>query len=252
VRPASRSLYSKDSSSRKSPRARSLSELSDSDDDDDDEDPPADPSASSQASDDDDDEPARQFTFPHLDAEIRAVLERYDGAVFPKLNWSSPQVPLFPLRPCCRSHGTSAESCTPLCSQDAAWMIPGQSLKCQNPADVYLLLKSSDFISHDLDHAFDGCVDFPPPAPPRPAAPTSAPAPELDDEALARLTISPSAPPADAHAPDPKARPYTFELVLKKWFDMPGSQQWRCFVRDNMLLGAPRSSLHMLPLEPRG
>ncbi|GAA5897999.1 hypothetical protein JCM8208_003221 [Rhodotorula glutinis] len=183
-----------------------LSELSDSDDDDD---PPADPSASSQDS-DDDDEPARQFAFPHLDAEIRSVLERYDGAVFPKLNWSSPQ--------------------------DAAWMIPGQSLKCQNPADVYLLLKSSDFISHDLDHAFDDCVDFPPPTP-TVRAPSSAPAPELDDEALARLTISPPAPSAGAPRPEPKSRPYTFELVLKKWFDMPGSQQWRCFIRDNHLLG---------------
>ncbi|GAA5921636.1 hypothetical protein JCM3775_001741 [Rhodotorula graminis] len=183
-----------------------LSELSDSDDDD----PPADPSASSHDSDDDDDEPARQFSFPHLDAEIRAVLERYDGAVFPKLNWSSPQ--------------------------DAAWMIPGQSLKCQNPADVYLLLKSSDFISHDLDHAFDDCVDYPPPASGDYAS-SSTPAPEIDDEALARLTISPQAPSADARRPDLKSRPYTFELVLKKWFDMPGSQQWRCFIRDNQLLG---------------
>lgn len=32
-------------------------------------------------------------------------------------------------------------------------------LKCTSPADVYLLLKSSDFISHDLDveHVFEGC-----------------------------------------------------------------------------------------------
>ncbi|GAA6050299.1 hypothetical protein JCM3770_002951 [Rhodotorula araucariae] len=183
-----------------------LSELSDSEDE---ADLPADPSASS--SDSDDDEPVRQFSFPHLDREIRAVLGRYDGAVFPKLNWSSPQ--------------------------DAAWMIPGQSLKCQTPADVYLLLKSSDFISHDLDHAFDDCVD----CPPHPSAPplvSSTPEPELDEEALARLTIS-SAPSARAPGPEParKPRPYTFELVLKKWFDMPGSQQWRCFVRDNRLLG---------------
>ena len=32
-------------------------------------------------------------------------------------------------------------------------------LKCMSPADVYLLLKSSDFVQHDLDPAlvFNGC-----------------------------------------------------------------------------------------------
>ena len=39
---------------------------------------------------DDDEQPV--FSFPRLDAEIRSALEKYDGAVFPKLNWSSPQV----------------------------------------------------------------------------------------------------------------------------------------------------------------
>lgn len=33
-----------------------------------------------------------QVTFPELDADIRRILTKYDGAVFPKLNWSSPQV----------------------------------------------------------------------------------------------------------------------------------------------------------------
>ncbi|GAA5999825.1 hypothetical protein JCM10207_005928 [Rhodosporidiobolus poonsookiae] len=178
-----------------------VSELSDSEDEDEEQ-----PTSDS----DSDDEPARTFSFPHLDAEIRAVLQRYDGAVFPKLNWSSPQ--------------------------DAAWMIPGQSLMCQNPADVYLLLKSSDFISHDLDHAFDGCIDYPP-APSASTAPESdsaAPQPELDEEDLARLTIS--GPPA-SDEPSPRRRPYRFELVLKKWFDMPKSQEWRCFVREGVFLG---------------
>lgn len=54
----------------------SISELSDSE--------------SEQEDDADDDQPV--FSFPRLDAEIRSALEKYDGAVFPKLNWSSPQV----------------------------------------------------------------------------------------------------------------------------------------------------------------
>ncbi|BGP16669.1 hypothetical protein JCM10213_000415 [Rhodosporidiobolus nylandii] len=156
--------------------------------------------------DSDDDEPAKQFAFPHLDAEIRSVLERYEGAVFPKLNWSSPQ--------------------------DAAWMIPGQNLKCQTPADVYLLLKSSDFISHDLDHALEGCVDYPPSATSATPSTFSRPPPELDEEELARLTISGGGEQRRA-----RDRPYEFELVLKKWFDMPKSQEWRCFVREGVFLG---------------
>jgi hypothetical protein len=65
-----------------------VSELSDSEDEEEEE--------QVEDSDSDDDEPVKQFAFPHLDAEIRAVLQRYDGAVFPKLNWSSPQVrPVF-------------------------------------------------------------------------------------------------------------------------------------------------------------
>lgn len=40
----------------------------------------------------DSDEEEYQVSFPELDAEIRRIITRYDGAVFPKLNWSSPQV----------------------------------------------------------------------------------------------------------------------------------------------------------------
>ncbi|EPT05118.1 hypothetical protein FOMPIDRAFT_1027341 [Fomitopsis schrenkii] len=87
---------------------------------------------------DSEDEAHRKFAFPELDAQIRAAVAQY-GAVFPKLNFSSPR--------------------------DAAWMLPASSpLKCVSPADVYLLLKSSDFVQHDLspDHVFDGCESRPP------------------------------------------------------------------------------------------
>lgn len=45
-------------------------------------------------------------------------------------------------------------------NQDAAWVLPMSSpLKCTSPADVYLLLKSSDFVTHDLnvERVFEGC-----------------------------------------------------------------------------------------------
>lgn len=45
-------------------------------------------------------------------------------------------------------------------NQDAAWVLPMSSpLKCTSPADVYLLLKSSDFVTHDLnvERVLEGC-----------------------------------------------------------------------------------------------
>ncbi|KAJ7095917.1 D123-domain-containing protein [Mycena belliarum] len=85
----------------------------------------------------DEDGEIRRFAFPELDVQIRAVISTY-GAVFPKLNFSSPK--------------------------DAAWILPVSSpLKCTSPADVYMLLKSSDFVTHDLspESVFDGCSSGP-------------------------------------------------------------------------------------------
>ncbi|KDQ62388.1 hypothetical protein JAAARDRAFT_458771 [Jaapia argillacea MUCL 33604] len=95
-------------------------------------------SASDDDSDDDSDEssPSVSYAFPDLDARIRQVITAY-GGVFPKLNFSSPR--------------------------DAAWVLPpGSPLKCTSPAEVYMLLKSSDFISHDLDpeNVFEGCEPY--------------------------------------------------------------------------------------------
>ncbi|KAK4047162.1 hypothetical protein OIV83_005614 [Microbotryomycetes sp. JL201] len=131
-----------------------------------------------------------------------------------------------------RSHYSFPE----LDAEDAAWMIPGQNLKCQTPADVYLLLKSSDFILHDLDHAFEHCVG---------SGEGMQAANDLHP-AVAEMTLT-----ADGRASDPDVRrdvssdegshslprrTFEIELVLKKWFDMPKSQEWRCFVRDRRLV----------------
>lgn len=87
--------------------------------------------------------------------------------------------------------------------QDASWILPASSpLKCTSPSDVYLLLKSSDFISHDIseEHVFDGC--------------------ETETESQ--------------HSEMP---PYELELVLRKWYAVDRSRELRCFVRQNVLLG---------------
>lgn len=71
--------------------------------------------------------------FPELHQKIKDTIAELGGEVAPKLNWSSPR--------------------------DAAWISPHQNtVKCTSPNDIYLLLKSSNFITHDLDHAFDGTV----------------------------------------------------------------------------------------------
>ncbi|KAI0632002.1 D123-domain-containing protein [Trametes polyzona] len=122
----------------------------------------------------DGEEPVR-FAFPELDARIREAVAEY-GAVFPKLNFSSPR--------------------------DAAWMLPASSpLKCTSPADVYLLLKSSDFVQHDLspENVFDGCE------PPHTSA-------------------------------DSSNVPYEIELVLRKWYPVDRARELRCFVRQENLI----------------
>lgn len=78
--------------------------------------------------------------FPETHLLIKKTIADLGGAVVPKLNWSSPK--------------------------DAKWISPHQNtLKCTSPNDIYLLLKSSSFVSHDLAHAFDGCSSTPPTRP---------------------------------------------------------------------------------------
>ena len=81
-------------------------------------------------------------------------------------------------------------------------MLPASSpLKCTSPVDVYLLLKSSDFVQHDLDLdlIFDGC----------------------DPADRAETTAS-----------------YELELVLRKWYPVDRARELRCFVRQEVLIGS--------------
>jgi hypothetical protein len=99
----------------------------------------------------------------------------------PKLNWSSPK--------------------------DATWM-NANSMDCRTANDVYLLLKSSDFVTHDLEHAFDETV------------PGEGPEAELTTATI----------------------PY--HLVLRKAFEMNPSVEFRCFVRNRKLVGITQRDLN--------
>lgn len=65
--------------------------------------------------------------------KIRDAITKLGGSVFPKLNWSAPK--------------------------DASWIAFNNSLRCCTPGDVFLLLKSSSFVTHDLTAPFQDCDD---------------------------------------------------------------------------------------------
>ena len=129
-------------------------------------------------SDEEDNDPSRQWGEVHQ--AIKAAIDELGGKVAPKLNWSAPK--------------------------DATWISATNTMECRSPNDIYLLLKSSDFITHDLEHAFDECED------------------DLSGE------------------PSEQAIPY--HLVLRKWILLNPSVEFRCFVRNRKLLGICQRDLN--------
>jgi hypothetical protein len=113
---------------------------------------------------------------------IANVIEELGGTVAPKLNWSSPK--------------------------DATWIAATNSMECRTPNDIYLLLKSSDFVTHDLQHAFDDTADA-----------------DADDATTAAASI-----------------PY--HLVLRKWITLNPSVEFRCFVRNRRLIAICQRDLN--------
>jgi D123 len=125
---------------------------------------------------DDDEDPAADWRDLH--DLIRETIRDLGGSVVPKLNWSAPK--------------------------DATWMT-SNTLQCRSPDDIYLLLKSSDFITHDLEHAFDDCID---------------------DTPKMTLTDIP------------------YHLVLRKYFQLNPSLEFRCFVRRRKIIGICQRDLN--------
>ena len=110
---------------------------------------------------------------------IEAVIEELGGKVAPKLNWSAPK--------------------------DATWIAATNSMECRTPNDIYLLLKSSDFVTHDLQHALDDTED------------------------------------GDSKA---ESSEIAYHLVLRKWIVLNPSVEFRCFVRDRKLIAICQRDLN--------
>lgn len=157
----------------------------------DDDDEWNDGNASHDSEEEEEEEPAVARDFSILDDKIRLIIEKYDGEVFPKLDWSAPR--------------------------DAAWILPGQTLKCTTPADVYLLLKSSDFIAKDLTQLDEIKRD---------GNEADHAAAVLQDQ-MTSLTLNTSEPNQIM------ATPSHLNLILKRHFNFNPSHEFRCFVRAN-------------------
>ncbi|KAK3401130.1 D123-domain-containing protein [Sordaria brevicollis] len=122
--------------------------------------------------------------FPDLHNAINNAIKALGGAAAPKLNWSSPK--------------------------DATWISRHpNTVKCTSANDVYILLKSSSFISHDLDHAFDGCVP--------PSTTTSSSSTQQDFQPV---------------------------LVLRSFFNPLPSLEFRCFVKSRTLIAITQRDLN--------
>ncbi|KAJ3612406.1 hypothetical protein NHX12_020682, partial [Muraenolepis orangiensis] len=108
--------------------------------------------------------------FPEFTSKVLEAINTLGGRVFPKLNWSAPR--------------------------DANWIALNSSLQCQSLTDIFLLFKSSDFVTHDLTQPFLHCTD--------------------------------------QDSPDPVIN---YELVLRKWSELIPGGEFRCFVKENKLIG---------------
>ena len=116
-------------------------------------------------------------SFPDFEEEVLRCIEALGGSVFPKLDWSSPK--------------------------DAAWISFDRTLRCQCIRDIFLLLKSSDFVTHDLTLPFEQCSDM----------------------------------------SDSSARSVTHHLVLRQWQDISAESEFRCFVQNSILIAVSQRHL---------
>lgn len=130
----------------------------------------------------DDVDPSTEWRNIH--ENIKSTIQELGGKVVPKLNWSAPK--------------------------DATWMM-ANTMECRTPNDVYLLLKSSDFVTHDLEHAYDDTTPH-----------------ESDGTDGVPNTL--------------EEIPY--HLVLRKYVLLNPSVEFRCFVRRRKLIALCQRELN--------
>ena len=133
----------------------------------------------------------------------------------PKLNWSAPK--------------------------DATWIAATNSMECRTPNDIYLLLKSSDFITHDLEQVFHDCEEDDDSS--DDASETSSQGTSSEEE------------PLEEHYDDELAK-IPYHLILRKTVpNWNPALEFRCFVRSRHLLCISQRDLNhysfLPPLIPK-
>jgi len=119
-----------------------------------------------------------QKTFPDFSQQVADTLSQLGGQAFCKLNWSSPK--------------------------DATWIGFNSSLRCTSLSELYLLLKSSDFVTHDLTLPFKFCED--------------------KDTVVSDASTTGLRTLVD------------YVLVLRRWVDVNPGSEFRCFVAGRQLV----------------
>jgi hypothetical protein len=157
-------------------------------------------SGSSSSSSSDGPLPARHL-FPALTELVQTLLSTHrPSGLFPKLNTTAPQ--------------------------DAQWILPlPQPLKCSTAEDVFMVLKASGLMNGVVESSLLAG---------RPAEERGGVAHEADGETEGEISID----GVVEDLSDAELAGERVELVLKKWYDMDRSREFRLFVRGDVLLGA--------------
>jgi hypothetical protein len=164
-----------------------------------------------------------QPTRPQFKEEVEAfnkAIDELGGEVFPKLMWS--------------------------CPRDATWINAGENIRCVSAADIIMLLKSSDFIVHDLCHPFDCCIDGPDQE--RERGGSLGEASEEGDTARGARGGGGGGEGGGGSTWEAWRRPTRVVLALRKWFEgLRECMEFRCFVRDHVVCAISQVRLSASP-----
>lgn len=140
---------------------------------------------------DDDEFSSQVVMLEPLKAQMASAIEQLGGQVMPKLNWSAPV--------------------------DATWISP-DGLRCSNPDEVLLLLKSSERAAHDLH-----CIH----SSPCRGEQTEQTTPTATTDGIQQ----------QHHSAAASGAPLQPEIVLKQFKILDHSMEFRAFVLDHNLFG---------------
>ena len=159
---------------------------------------------------DEDWDPSEHWADIH--ARIQETVKELGGSVVPKLNWSAPK--------------------------DATWISATNSMECRSANDVYMLLKSSDFVTHDLEQVLDGVEDLD------------------DEESEAGSELDKDEEGIPKERTEKMLNKISYHLVLRKTIPAYNpALEFRCFVRSRHLLCICQRDLNyfsfLRPLVPK-